>query len=399
MATGLLHAELPGAVDTRALARYALIFILSYAVAGVVWMVGAHGMLDPRGEPVGYDFITFWSASWLALGGHPEAAYQMSQIAAAQQVAVEAFRGVFLWHYPPTFFLLVLPLSLLPYFLSYLAFVGATFAVIAAVVRRIIPERGWLLMLCAFPGTFINGFQGQNGFLTAGVLGGGLVLLQRRPVLAGMCFGLLTIKPHLGLLVPLALIAARQWRAFSAAAVTALVFLGVSTAVLGRPTLDAFIDNAPVVRFVLETGILDWDKMPSAFAAVRLIGGGVAAGYAVQAIVAAAAIAAVAWLWSRPLPLSLRGSGLVVAALLTPPYAFNYDMMACILPLAWLAREGWRSGFLAGEKAVLTAAWIAPIVVFSLAKHTGVQLAPAVLLALLGIVLRRARASLPATSG
>ncbi|MGE3933574.1 MAG: glycosyltransferase family 87 protein [Rhodospirillaceae bacterium] len=395
MATGFWRAELPGDVDSRALTRYALLFILAYGVAGVVWMIGARGMLDPRGEPVGYDFITFWSASWLALGGRPEAAYQMSEIAAAQQVAVTAFRGVFLWHYPPTFFLVALPLSLLPYLVSYLTFVGVTFAGLAAVVRRIVPARGWLLGLCAFPGTFINGFQGQNGFLTASLLGGGLVLLQRRPALAGVCFGLLTVKPHLGLLIPVALALSRQWRAFAFAAVTAVAFLGLSTAVLGRRTLEAFIDNAPVVRFVLEAGILDWDKMPTTFAAVRLIGGGVTAGYALQGIVAAVALAAVAWLWSRPhpLPLAVRGSGLVTAALLTPPYLFNYDMMACILPLAWLAHEGWRKGFLKGEKAVLAAVWIAPIVVFSLAKQTGVQLAPVVLLALLGVVVRRALAT------
>ncbi len=40
-------------------------------------------------------------------------------------------------------------------------------------------------------------------------------LLGRRPVLAGVLFGLAAVKPQLGLLVPVALISARQWRSVS----------------------------------------------------------------------------------------------------------------------------------------------------------------------------------------
>ena len=52
-------------------------------------------------------------------------------------------------------------------------------------------------------------------------VGGGLLLLDRRPVLAGILFGALCYKPHFGMLIPVALAASGRWRAFGAAAASA----------------------------------------------------------------------------------------------------------------------------------------------------------------------------------
>ena len=50
------------------------------------------------------------------------------------------------------------------------------------------------------------------------LLGGALVSLDRRPLIAGILFGLMAYKPQFGLMIPIALAAGGYWRSFSAAA-------------------------------------------------------------------------------------------------------------------------------------------------------------------------------------
>ena len=190
----------------------------------LVWIYLSHGMVSPGGKPLGGDFIAFWSASWLALQGHAADAYQVARIVEAHKGVAPTLETINLWPYPPTFFLLIWPLALLPYPLAYALFMLLTFAGLAVVVYRIAPRRETLVLLLAFSGVFINAINGQNGFLTASMLGLGLLSLERRPWLAGVCFGLLTLKPHLGLLLPLALLCSGSWKTiFTAALVAVLV--------------------------------------------------------------------------------------------------------------------------------------------------------------------------------
>ena len=62
--------------------------------------------------------------------------------------------------------------------------------------------------------------HGQTGFLTAALLTGGVLCLERREALAGILFGLLAYKPQFGLLIPLVLVAGGYWRAIAAAGAT-----------------------------------------------------------------------------------------------------------------------------------------------------------------------------------
>jgi hypothetical protein len=150
----------------------------------------------------GMDFGAFWTASQLALAGKPEQAYDYAVITAAQKVINPLVKTANPWFYPPAFLLLCLPLSLLPYLTSYLLFMGASFGGYAALLRKIAPAATPIVLLLGFPGLFQNIVHGQNGFLTATLMGAGLLWLPNRPILAGIAFGLLTFKPHLGVLIP-----------------------------------------------------------------------------------------------------------------------------------------------------------------------------------------------------
>jgi hypothetical protein len=395
----------PHWLTAERLTVYPLIVLAVSLISAIGWIVASGGMVDPRGKPLGYDFITFWGASYLALGGTPAAAYDMVRIAAAEQAAVPGLETVYLWHYPPTFFLLILPLSLLPYLAAYFAFLGTTGAAFVAVMRRLLAttigldaggvDRRAMILVAAFPAVFVNLFHGQNGFLTTAILGAALLALDRRPWLGGALFGLMAYKPQFAILVPVALLAwaaagdRRAWHAMAAAAVVALAFAGISTAVMGSDVLAAFIANGPFVRRLMEGGFLPWNKMPTVFAMLRLVGVSVGAAYAAQAVCALAAIAGVVAVWRSQAPLALRGAMLIVATMLATPYMFDYDMVVLALPLAWLAADGIARGWQQYEREILVAAWVAPLVAPNIAEATHLQLAPFVTIGLFILILQR----------
>lgn len=370
---------------------YPLIIIPVLLLCALGWVLMSKDLVDPAGKPLGYDFITFWSASWLALGGDAVAAYDPMQIAAAHRIAVPATDSIFLWHYPPTFFLLILPLAKLPYFVALGLFVCGTLVLYAVVVRRIAPTPFTLGLLLASPAVFVNAFHGQNGFLTAAVLGAALLCLDRRPVWSGLAIGFMAYKPHFAALLPIVLACRRAWTAFAVAAVAATVFTALSVVVMGWDVAQAFIRNTALVRTVLEGANLPWAKMPTLFSAAGLLGASVPVAYTVHACGAIVAISTAIWVWLQAEAIALRGSALVLATILTTPYVFDYDLALLALPITWLAMEGVRTGFARLEREILVAAWLTPLVAVAIAEMANLQLAPIVLFAMLAMVVRRTR--------
>lgn len=375
-------------LNERRLRDYPRIFVAIFALAGLAWLAMSDGVVDIKGKPLGYDFITFYSAAELG-AQDPTAVFDLAAMRAAQLAIAPGTEQPYAWHYPPTFLLLVLPLAALPYVAALLTSLATTLVAYVAVIRRIAPDPATLMLTLAFPATFINLFHGQNGFLNAALLGAALLALERRPVVAGILLGLLSYKPHFGLLVPLALLAGGYWRTMLAAAVTTLAFAGLSLAAFGLEAWIAFIDNMPFVRLVLENGHLPWFKMPTSFAALRLLGAPVPVAYLAQGLAAAAAVVAVIWAWRRPGPLAARAAVLVAATLLATPYAFDYDLTLLGLAIAWLAWAGVRDGFLQHEKILLLAGWLAPAIATPLGSATGLQLGPVFIAGILCCGLRR----------
>lgn len=377
---------------------YPRIVLATYIIVAIAWILLSKNLVDLKGKPLGYDFITFWAASHVALAGHAEDAYNILSLFKSEQIAVPTSESVFVWYYPPTFYLVILPLALLSYLTAYWAFILSTLSCYLLVLRRIVVDSKAKWCLAAFPGLWMNVFHGQNGFLTAALAGAALLCLKRRPILAGVLIGLLAIKPHLALLFPVALIAIGAWRTLIAAALTAFAFVALGTAVLGTATLKACLASLGYARLFLESGTLPWPKMPTVFAFVRLLGMPVTGAYVMHGVVAAGAVLAVWYVWRRCQNWELRGATLFAATFLCSPYVFDYDLAWLAFPIAWLALTGLRDGWLRGEREILVAAWLLPLAMDPIATGTHVQVAPFVLIALLGITLRRAaRSSTQAT--
>jgi hypothetical protein len=386
------HAWLSEArwLDRRRIERYPKLILAIFAIAAIAWLVTGDGLRDPSGKPVGSDFIAFFTASEMALAGDAARVYDGAAVHAAERAAFGEAIEFVPWLYPPVFLLLVLPLGLLPYGWALGAWIAATLAGYLAVIRRIapVPQAVWLAL--AFPAVLVNMGHGQNGFLTMALLGGAVLLVDRRPLVAGALFAALAIKPQLAILVPLALIAAGCWRTIGAAAVCVAAAAGLAAGAFGPEIFAAFAANTANAREVLEGGVVGWHKLQSVFAAFRLMGVGTTLAYLAQGVVAAAAAAAVIWVWRRPVSLAVRGASLGAATLLATPFCYDYDLVLLALPIAWIGWEGHRGGFLSWEKAVLAAAWIWPLVARQAALGLGVSLTPVVIAALLALALRRA---------
>ena len=264
------------------------------------------------------------------------------------------------------------------------AFLSATGAAYWWVLHRIVPRAGVLFL--AYPAVVANAVYGQNGLLTTALFGGGLLALARNPWLAGVCFGCLAYKPHLAAIVPVALLAGGHWRALLTTLATAAALIAASVALFGVATWQAFLANAAFARTVLEQGIVTNIGWASTFRAIVQMGGGVGFAYAVQGVVAVAAIATmVVAIRRRPdtiMPI------LPVTTLLASPFLLAYDLALLAIPMAWLIREGVRRGFRPWEKPILCAAFGVPLLSI-LASRAGVPLlGPLVMAAVLAACVR-----------
>ena len=233
--------------------------------------------------------------------------------------------------------------------------------------------------IVAFPAIFWTFGLGQNAFLTAALFGGFTLLIDRRPVLAGILFGILTIKPQLGLLVPVVLLFERRWLTIATAAATAAVLVALTAMLFGWSVWIGFWQQVvPQQVWLTETsdGLL-YSMVASAFYGARLINLPLSVAWAIQYVVATLAFAAVVWTyWERRDP-ALSLALLVTATFLFTPYILNYDMVVFGFVVA-LLRD--RSDNTMRDHWLLIAVWTLPVTMM-LSAVGRVPLAPIVLIA------------------
>jgi alpha-1,2-mannosyltransferase len=382
----------------RAGAVLALIVFGSFCVMWVQWQMDA-----PRISLVSGDFIGFWTAGELALEGRAADAYNAVPHFFKE---VELHRDPDSWayvsfFYPPYFLLLCALFALLPYVAAVSLWLASTCVAYAAALRALVPkdlrdrEAIWVLFL-GYPAVLVNAGFGQNGFLSTALLGGAAVWLDRRPLLAGFCFGCLSYKPQLGIVVPLALAVAGRWRCFAAAAATVVVLAAATTLAFGVDIWPAFFaDMSDARRNWMEAyNPLYLRFWITVFGFVRLHDGPLLLAYGAQLAVSITAILLlVRALLSRP-PGARSGTaevaGIAACIPFCSPFMLEYDLTILAVPMIWLLREGLRQGFQRGESVALAATFAAPILFkltwFDNAMKLSVIAAAALLFAM---VLRR----------
>lgn len=343
---------------------YPRLFLALYGVALAAMILLSSGKLDYVDRPLGTDFISFYAAGSLALEGNAAAVYDAQQhfLTEKSVIGSEAI-DYYSFSYPPTFLLLLAPLAGLPYLLALIVWQGMTLGFYVAMICKIAGEQKAILLALAFPGVFITLIHGQNALLTTGLLCGGLYYLDRRPWLAGILIGLLTFKPHLGILIPLILILSWRWRVFLSATLTTLLISYLSLAIFGGQTWQAFLNSTFFATQVLHEGLVPLYKMQSLFASLRLNGASLPVAYGIHGALAVVAAVAVILLWRQNCSPEIRNAGLVIGTLMMTPFLLDYDLTLLAIPIAYLGAYGVQHRFQPWIISLLALAWVAPMLV------------------------------------
>jgi hypothetical protein len=391
-----LYEKSPG---MSRLTAYAFVALAAQVLPLVIWIVRFYFREDHSSPMVGFDFAIFWSAARVAMA-HGAA----SVFSPHWMLPTEAALGLdsySIWPYPPTFLLAVLPLGRLPFGIALTLYSLLGMLVYSAVLtpyfRRL--DRAYLPVVLAFPGIAIAIGIGQNSLFTVAAAGAALAMIEIEAGLAGVCIALLAIKPQFGVLFPVALVCGRHWKVFGVGALSTLAFAGISVAVLGPDAWHAFATFLPQFNAlgVEHGGSMMWPGMATTFALARSAGLSVNASYLLHGLVAVPAALAMAFLWARRARFELRAASLIIATLLMQPYVMFYDLAWLILPLALLLRDDKASALGRMEWVVIAAVWLAPAqALLSAYLHQYLNILPAVMVALLVVVMRRHLATTPA---
>jgi hypothetical protein len=413
--------------------RLVAVAILGVSIIALVYLVvTAHGLVDTQGRPLGTDFSSFYAAGKHALEGHPDAPYDVARQHARQQEIFGPATPFYGWLYPPFFLFIAAALAVLPYGPALAVWQAVTLGLYLVAIRAImassfrslpsanpeapesvgltpntgfwgrwswIPDSGSavsgmtppsLVLALAFPAVFINLGHGQNGFLTAALFGGALAVLDRRPIVAGVLFGLLAYKPQFGLMIPLVLAASGRWRVFAAAAMTVALLVVATTLTFGTDVWHAFFESTRFARLVvLEQGDPGFYKMQSLFAWARMWGAPLPLAYALQAALGLGLAAALVRLWRSAAPYPLKAAALCLGTILATPFTFDYDMMLLAPAIAFFAADGSARGFGPWEKTALAALWLMPLLARSVAQITLVPIGVPMTLVAFILLLRR----------
>lgn len=356
--------------------------LAAYAAFVTVAALNTHNRIGLGGAPLFYDFSVFHQAGILANEGHAAQAYDDGKMIAAQHAAFPGNTLRLPWNYPPTFQLLMMPLGALPYVPAWLVWTCLLYGGYALLTRRLAddPRRRWFLLLA--PGVAVNLFFGQNGVLSVILMGGGVLLLGPRPVLAGVLLGMLAYKPQLALLTPLALIAGREWRALTAAVISQITLAGLSIAVMGLDPWLGFLEKMTHPTAILSSSS-DWRAVPSILTFAKTLDLNTQASTVLHWTVAALAAGAVMRGWWKSKDSFVRLGLLATGTLLVTPYLRAYDLALMVLSIAVLLPGPKLTIF---EKIIVFAAWLLPAYLMFVPPQ--VQFGPVVTLAIMLITMK-----------
>ncbi len=271
------------------------------------------------------------------------------------------------WLYPPHALLLVLPFGLLPFAPAGILFLALSLAAAIAAAWRFAKTgtdraiHAASLVLC--PAAAVTICLGQNTFVTCALLLAGFGTVRRRPILGGALLGIVTYKPQLWLMVPVALIAARQWKALAAAAGASLLLAAASVALFGLEPWRAWI------VLMTEPSALynQWRVIArlngqSIYTYASLLGAPVVLANLAQALSAIAAAGCVWWCYRRPMADDLRLAVLLAATLLAAPHVIDYDALLLGVAATLFFVRGYADGFRFGEITVAVLVWASPLI-------------------------------------
>lgn len=324
---------------------------------------------------LGGDFVAFWSAARETLDGNLAGLYTPDGLYEAflehrPEAAVEGLT----WQYPPHASLLFSPIGYLPYLFAYALWSGLGLGFFAWVLTSLdVRGRALIGVLATIPVLIVLN-TGQNALFTAGLLLLAVFNAKSKPVLAGIAAAVLTVKPQLGILLPVLFIAGGHWRAFAAAALGSVLIWGASVVALGAVTWTAFFEFLGVVSGSVSDGDMPLYKMVNIYAAARLAWVPESLAAVMAGLSYLAAIAAIVWICRRTDDPKWRYGVLASATLLTAPYSMYYELVL-LVPVIWFViARAHKVGWQAYERESIAVLMLLTLVVPGPATQVGASL-------------------------
>jgi arabinofuranan 3-O-arabinosyltransferase len=344
----------------RRIRLYGLGVLIAYAMGLVVKSFWHIWLFQQDGRPSCTDFTLFWLTGIFA--NDPTRMYDALEwsgvwktLTGLEGDSCPLAGGPYAYpniSYPPLLLFFTYPLGLMPYTAAFAAWTVATLLLYLIAIYLILPRPiAILAALTPFP-VFFNFFLGQNGFLIAGLMGLCLALMERRPRLSGVFLGLLTFKPQVGILFPLALLVSRKWRVIASAIATSLLLVVTSIVVFGYRGWPVFIHT------LVHRGASLGMRLESVYGFLWSAGMSPPIAWVIQLAVACVVTAVVCWVWTRPLPHTLKAACLCCAAALATPYVHGHDLCILAIAAAFLVGNALERGFLPGDRLVMLFSWI-----------------------------------------
>jgi hypothetical protein len=346
-----MSIALPNASENAsrdALQAFVVLGALAFAGIGLAYLVTISWVApiprDSTGLVVGRDFLNFWMYGRAAALPDPQRFYD--------PLVYGRELSALLWpdypgqnfSYPPTLMLIAAPFGRLPYMPALLAWTVLGLAAFIAVAQQHLLDRRTLIALVLSPAALFCLMAGQVSLVAAAMLVTIFSWLERRPVAAGILIGLLTLKPQLGLLFPVMLIAGGYWRVFASATMTALALAALTAALFGPQVWIDFVRvGMPVQNYVLVDPKLALEPFcPTIYVNLRGLGASFALAMTGQLIVAALAVAAVVWVFGfrRGASGDLKMALFLACSMCVTPYLLAHDTLAlCFAALMLLDRD------------------------------------------------------------
>jgi hypothetical protein len=246
----------------------------------------------------------------------------------------------------------------MPFLLGYAAWIAATLFAYQAAVYAIISRRAACIAAIAPGPVLVNIVNGHTGFLTAALVGLSLVFIERRPWVSGIFLGLLTYKPHFGVLFPLALLASRNWRALGSAAAVSAALAILAAIAFGYQGWQFFFEFLANRNAGLSTNQgFEILYLQSVFALLHWMGIDLWITWTAHLAVAGAVALAVWFVWAKPFPFALRATVLCIGSVMVTPYVLAYDLCILSIAAAFLVSDGLSRGFLPGERTGMLICW------------------------------------------
>lgn len=320
-----------------------LVCCILSAVAAVFAVVPHDDYFNRYGSFIGGDYLVFYVAGRSVIEEGASAAYDTEKLVRRQHELAGRPTPAMPFVYPPVALFLWVPLACLPYLPAFYGWLAVPLGALLLTVRHISQQWKVVVVVVASPLVLRAAVTGQSGNLIAVLMGVGYLLLDRRPRLAGCCFGCLVFKPHLAILLPFCLLAGGHRGALRAAAITASSLIAIGLVAFGPTAWQGFLYNAGGFADDYLSGVDDvWHIVPTVLnTSQQLIGNGLAA-WSIQLSASVIAVVVASAIWRTSSDPLARSMSLVAATFLASPKAVYYDLALFAIPGSYLAAEAFR---------------------------------------------------------